>query len=141
MTLLQFIATLVGGLGIGSLITALVTKWLEARVERTRWLRDRRHAAYSALAKELLSMSVWSGSTNPTTAAGLAAEAILLMDNATLADRITEYFDEVQTAFARVQSFAGDMKEYQHRSSVEYDKLKREAREIVDLLRNRVLER
>ena len=70
MTLLQFIATLVGGLGIGSLIATVVNKWLEARVERARWLRDRRHAAYSALAKELMSMGVWSGVTVPTDATG-----------------------------------------------------------------------
>ena len=138
---MTFILALLSGLGIGSLIATVVNKWLEGRSERTRWLRDRRHAAYSALAKELVSMSFWSGSTNPTTAAGLAAEAILLMDDAMLADRITEYFDEVQSAFARVRPFSGDMKEYQHRSSVEYDKLKREAREIVRLLRNQMVER
>src|SRR5262245_17397597 len=60
MTILQFIVTLVGGLGIGSLITTVVNRWLEGRSERARWLRDRRHAAYAALAKELLTMNAWT---------------------------------------------------------------------------------
>ena len=68
MTRLEFIGALVGGLGIGSLITTIVTKWLEGRSERAQWLRDRRHAAYSALAKKLLSLGVWQGTTTLTAA-------------------------------------------------------------------------
>ena len=44
-----FIGTLLGGLGIGSLITTVITKWLEGRSERKRWLRDKKWSATSSL--------------------------------------------------------------------------------------------
>jgi len=48
-----FIGTLLGGLGIGSLITTVITKWLEGRSERKRWLRDKKWECYVELVRGL----------------------------------------------------------------------------------------
>jgi len=56
MTHDQFIALigpLLGGLGIGSLITTVITKWLEGRSERKRWLRDKKWECYVELVRGL----------------------------------------------------------------------------------------
>jgi len=47
------IGTLLGGLGIGSLITTMITKWLEGRSERKRWLRDKKWDCYAELVRGL----------------------------------------------------------------------------------------
>ncbi|HKD17761.1 MAG TPA: hypothetical protein VKG23_07810 [Thermoanaerobaculia bacterium] len=56
MTHDQFIALIgpiLGGLGIGSLATTVITKWLEGRSERKRWLRDKKWECYVELVRSL----------------------------------------------------------------------------------------
>jgi hypothetical protein len=131
---LQFITALIGGLGIGSLFTTLVTKWLEGRRERSHWLRDRRHVAYSALAKELQSMGMWAGTTSSIAASATAAEAILLLDDDRLGERILAFFDDLEQTRLRVLRVQDQQ---QHEN--EYARLKAEATAIVGALRQHVL--
>src|SRR5262245_9593329 len=91
------VGTLLDGLGIGSLVTTGVSNWVEARTEVAKWLRDR-HAAYSPLAKELLSTPVWRGTTGPDDAYKIMAEAVLLTDDDDLAESIAWHFAGVDNA-------------------------------------------
>jgi len=74
-------------------------------------------------------MSIWSGRSASDVAVGLAAEAILLLDDARLADRIKEYLGEVQRARGRVAALGVDLKERERRNEIEYNQLKQGARE------------
>jgi hypothetical protein len=155
MTRFQFIIALVsglGGLGIGSLLTTLITKWLDVRTERTRWLRDRRYAAYSVLTKELMSMGVWSGTTTRAAALGIAAEARLLLDDEPLAQRIDAFFADLAETSQRLSSeqsrehrFVSQEEEDRRRSEfrkhgeTEYQRLRKEANAIADALRQQLL--
>jgi hypothetical protein len=51
--LITVIGTLLGGLGIGSLITTVVTNWLEARGDLKRWRRDKKCECYVEIVKNL----------------------------------------------------------------------------------------
>jgi hypothetical protein len=81
-------------------------------------------------------MSIWSGRSASDVVVGLAAEAILLLDDVRLADRIEEYLGEVQRARGRVAA-PGDLKERERRNEIEYNQLKQGAREHA--LRGRLL--
>jgi hypothetical protein len=50
---IALIGSLLGGLGIGSLLTTVITKWLEGRSERKRWIRDKKWDCYVELVRGL----------------------------------------------------------------------------------------
>ena len=61
----------------------------------------------------------------------------MLIDDPAVVSRISAYFDEVESAHQRVRS--GPPGEYVSLNAKEYEPLKREAREIIDVLRNLLL--
>ena len=85
-------------------------------------------------------MSAWSGgAVGMEEGKKVAADAVLLTDEATLADRISAYFDAVEEARVRVQKFAAGSEEWKRANGNEYDTLRQAAGEIVEAMRQRVL--
>lgn len=142
---------LFGAVGLGAIVTKLLdVLWLQRVLkqnEQSKWLRERRFAAYSVLAKELVSHGLWSGTTSQTTADGLAAEAMLLADDELLANRIDKYFRDIAESKLRlsrmgsVETYADPEKrrELENANRNEFLRLQGEAGALVSELRRRLL--
>jgi hypothetical protein len=135
--ILQFLSAV----GVGALAVKLMdVLWLQRvlqKHEQRSWLRDKRLAAYSRLAGQLMSLGLCGiRAPNPFEWFGSASEAMLLMDNDALVDRIDRYIVDLDQLYHR-----GDDKSPESCKQMEslYVALTKEARLIVKELRNELL--
>jgi hypothetical protein len=152
---LALIGSLLGGLGIGTLLVTVLTKWLEGKGERKRWLRDQRHAAYAAIAKELLPLDVLLTTTHRPAPSEIIAEVRLLLDDERPAEGIEAFFEDVGQTRQRLGQLVTTLqslpagtprdehqklaKEYAAQKAKELERLKHEANEIIAALRQQLL--
>jgi hypothetical protein len=93
---------LLGAAGVGSIITTIITKWLDILLQKKlqkydhiKWLREQRIKAYSQLIHNLLSIKLWDLSLRESEGLVDVSDSILL-SNAELALKIENYYRETE---------------------------------------------
>jgi hypothetical protein len=88
-----------GAVGFGAIVTKLLDvislQRVAERSERKRWLREKRHEVFAALAKELLSEGLWNSKTEVAECLRMNAEVMVLSPAKPLGRRVNEYFADV----------------------------------------------
>lgn len=127
--------TLITGVGVGGIVVKVLDVWWLQKVIETRdtkkWLRDQRLKAFTNLAQAILSFALTEQhriSSNPFEFYALAAEAMLLIDDESLINRIDQF---IVSWDALLSSAITDEKQ----AEKEYLRLCKEGREIVSALR------
>lgn len=98
---IQWVAALIGGLGIGSILTKIIDViWLQKVLEQRdyrSWLRGKRFEAFSSLSKKILSLGLGEGmKTDAWDMLALSASSNLLLTNRQLAKRIRIFIIKLQ---------------------------------------------
>jgi len=91
--------SLIGAAGIGAIIIKILDiVWLQKRLERSenrKWLRDQKLKAYSELSKAVLSIGlgehIIKNLKNPYEFYSISSQAILLLENDDLVEKINQY--------------------------------------------------
>ena len=92
----EIFAALMGGLGLGTILTKLLDIWLERirhEREHRKWLRDQRLSAYADLTKDLLSFGLSRAALADSLFEGyiVASRAILLTQDKDLTEKIDSF--------------------------------------------------
>ena len=96
----EIFAALMGGLGLGTILTKLLDIWLERirhEREHRKWLRDQRLSAYADLTKDLLSFGLSRAALADSLFEGyiVASRAILLTQDKDLTEKIDSFIDDL----------------------------------------------
>jgi hypothetical protein len=129
----------IGAIGFGAIIVKLMDiLWLQRFVrdkEHTAWLRDRRLEAYTTLSKELISFGLHRKDLgNPFEGFANVAEAILLIEDDSLIDRVDRFI--VRLDEMKVLTDKGDTS---GKANKIYAELSEEARKIIKSLRDALI--
>lgn len=135
---------LASAVGVGALLTKVLDIiWLQKvtrEAERRKWLRDQRLKVFSELSKEALTFGLHKkDQDNAFRTLAISAEAMLLIPDAKLAERIDSFSIALFNFNDSIEKI-NEGKAAEGSNRAEYDRLWNEARDIVADLRSFLLE-
>ncbi|MBA7496492.1 hypothetical protein ES702_07101 [subsurface metagenome] len=105
---------ILGAIGFGSFITTVLNIfWLPKimeKIEKRKWLRDKQYKAFSKLSKELLSFRLYKKGVlkkdkySPFEFFAIASEAIFLIEDKKLINRIKNFILELGHIFEKIKN-------------------------------------
>jgi|SRR3989344_2657204 len=140
MDWLTITASILGGIGIGTIFTTFLDKLLEANLERQKILYDKKFEAYSNFVEYILGFNAAKNSLRRFEAYALSTKTRMLLQNDVLDNKIRTYIHEWHSLESRMDEMREEKDkkkkdELDKNCEKEFTRLKEEGREIVGSLR------